>query len=181
METKPEGFEEVYESFHHKIFLYVHKRISSREEAEDLTSEIFAAAVRGYPSYDPAKSSLATWLYLIANSRLRNYYRDRKAVALDISEYADLLPDPGEVHVPMEAAARLQNGRDAVAKALETLPERSRAVVRMRFFENRSAQEVGEALGLSAGNVRVIQARALAQMKKTIVESGVIDREEWGL
>jgi DNA-directed RNA polymerase specialized sigma24 family protein len=54
------------------------KRIGVTEDAKDLTGEVFLAGFKSYEKYDSTKSSLASWLYVITNNRLKNYYRDKK-------------------------------------------------------------------------------------------------------
>jgi RNA polymerase sigma-70 factor (ECF subfamily) len=54
---------------------------------------------------------------------------------------------------------------DRLASCLEGLSERERSVVVMSFFADKAADEVGVALALSAGNVRVIRHRALGRLR----------------
>lgn len=63
------------------------KLIENAHDAEDLTEEAFVYCYRRYADYDPGKSALSTWLYLVVNSRIKNYYRDRKE-AVDLEELA---------------------------------------------------------------------------------------------
>ena len=53
---------------------------------------------------------------------------------------------------------------------LELLPERERSVLVMTFYDDRPADEVGAALGLSAGNVRVIRHRGIERMRRCVEE-----------
>ena len=43
--------------------------------------DVFTACYKNYSNYDPQKASLGTWVYTVANNRLKNYYRDRKELA----------------------------------------------------------------------------------------------------
>lgn len=166
--TENVGFEEVYCAHRNAISLYVHKRISNQHDAEELVSEIFEAACRYYPSYDAEKSSIATWLYIIAGSRLKNYFRKSRAIYIDIGELADFLPSAENGYESIEAAAQLQQQRNLLAKALESLSERSRQVVVMKYFLNQSTESIAGKLDTTSGNVRVILSRALRQMEQLI-------------
>ena len=55
--------------------------------------------------------------------------------------------------------------REEIARALKELDSRSRSVIILRFFEGKSHGEIAELLGVKAGNVRMIQQRALQKMK----------------
>jgi RNA polymerase sigma-70 factor (ECF subfamily) len=75
-----------------------------------------------------------------------------------LQRYADAVP-----MADLQVAPRLDQQR--VADCLERLPERERAVLVMSFYDEQSAGSVGAQLGLSAGNVRVIRHRGIAQLR----------------
>jgi RNA polymerase sigma factor (sigma-70 family) len=60
-----------------------------------------------------------------------------------------------------DGPAESRRTREWARRVLAALPEREREVLRLRVLKGYSAAEVGQALGLTAGNVRVIQLRAL--------------------
>lgn len=74
-----------------------------------------------------------------------------------------LLPDPADDPPHVD--------RERMADCLGRLPERQRSVLLMSFVEERQATEVGAALGLQAGHVRVLRHRAIVQLRRCI-ESG---------
>jgi RNA polymerase sigma-70 factor (ECF subfamily) len=57
-------------------------------------------------------------------------------------------------------------------RCLERLPERERSVLVMSFYEEQAADDVGAALGLSAGNVRVIRHRGIARLRGCVEGAG---------
>ena len=71
-------YETFYRENYTRVLNYVYKKISHKEDAEDLTSEVFLYCYRHYDDYDPSKGKRSTWLYLITNSRIKNYYRDHQ-------------------------------------------------------------------------------------------------------
>ena len=170
---EPEDFGEVYHTYYPSVFLYVRKRVQSQHEAEDLTSEIFEAAHHYYPSYEPEKSALATWLYVIAGSRLKNYYRKNRPACADISELSEFLPCAESGIESIETAEQAQTLRDLLADALQQLSERSRKIVVMKYLLNRPTEEIAKEVGTTNGNVRVLLLRALRQMEKYLGSSGV--------
>lgn len=160
MRTKP-PFEEVFEEYYSKVLFYLIKKTGNREDAEDLCSEAFMYCLDHYDSYDPEKSAVSTWLYLVVNSRLKNYYRDRKS-HVDMDELSNVIPDEGD---DMERAVYLQQVRAQLAKAIATLPERQQKIVVMSYFRQKSSNEIAEELGMTAGNVRVQLTRALDKLE----------------
>ena len=71
-------FENLYKQYKNRIIAYISKRISSQEDAEELTGDIFLNLYKNRGSYEKEKSSMETWIFAITNNRLKNYYRDRK-------------------------------------------------------------------------------------------------------
>jgi len=78
-----------------------------------------------------------------------------------LQRYADDLP-LADLHV----APRLDHER--VARCLERLAERERAVIVLSFYEEQAAGDVGRHLGLSAGNVRVIRHRGIDKLRRCV-------------
>lgn len=150
-------FTEVYNAYYQKVVYYIQNKIGNVHDAEDLAGEIFLYCYSHYDDYDPAKSAVSTWLYLVVNSRIKNHYRDEKT-------YVELESVAGELRddsVDMDACIYLQQMRLQLERAIEGLPERQRRIVTMRYFEERSNPEIARALGMTPGNVRVQLSRAL--------------------
>jgi len=155
-------FEELYNQYYTKIFLYIKNKINNIQDAEDLTSEAFIYCYNHYDDYDPTKSALTTWLYLIVNSRLKNYYRDHKEHT-DIGALENLLSDDRS---DMDRGIYLEQLREVLARAIKTLPEKQQQIVVLRYFKNKDSNEIAEILDMTPGNVRVQLSRALDKMEK---------------
>ena len=156
------AFEVFYEENFNRVVQYIRKKLDNLHDAEDLASDIFLYCYSHYDDYDPAKSSLTTWLYLIVNSRIKNYYRDTKP-SVDLELLEGVLQDES---IDMDACIYLQQLQDGLKRAMEKLPERQRKIVTMRYFEERSGAEIAERLGMTPGNVRVQLSRALDTLEK---------------
>jgi RNA polymerase sigma-70 factor (ECF subfamily) len=79
-----------------------------------------------------------------------------------------LLARHGDEIAIADIAVAPRHDTERVADCLERLGERERAVILLSFYEERPAEEVGLALGLSAGNVRVIRHRSIARLRDCI-------------
>lgn len=153
-------YEEFYTQNYSRVLYYVRGKISSAEDAEDLTSEVFLYCYSHYDDYDPDKSSLTTWLYLIVNSRVKNYYRDHVSFA-DYESVSETLQDHS---IDLDEGVYLEQLHAALMDAIGQLPERQQTIVKMRYFENRSGEEIAQCLGITPGNVRVLLSRALNKL-----------------
>ena len=160
-------FEDVYQRYYQEVLGYVYKKLGNRQDAEDLTADAFLYGYQNYEKYDPSRSSVATWLFLIVNSRIKNHYRDRKQT-VDYSELENwLFADETD----MERTVYLEQLREFISETILDLPERQQKIVLMRYFQNLEFSEIAEEMGTSAGNVRVILSRALARLEEKLKES----------
>ena len=94
---KPD-FETVFEVYYDRVYKYAYTILLNRENAEDVVEETFLAAYVAYPGYDPARSSLATWLTRIAHNKAVNLvrsaaYRRETAMPEDFTDPSHTLQD----------------------------------------------------------------------------------------
>lgn len=157
-------FEDLYSNYYQQVVGYLNRKIGNYSDAEDLASEIFEYCYKQFPNYDPSKASVQTWLYVIVNSRYKNYLRDHR-VSEDIDDYADIAVSDA---MPMEQAAEIQEERQMLARVLEQLTERERKIVVYKYFKDMSAAQIAEKMELSEGNVRQILFRTLSKMQKLL-------------
>jgi RNA polymerase sigma-70 factor (ECF subfamily) len=136
------SFEELYYEYYGKINRYIRNKINNKTDADDLTQESFEYCYKAYDSFDPERSSISTWLFLIVNSRIKNYYRDRK-VNDNIEDYDNLLPSADN---DMDRAVYLEELKKAMLMAINKLPEKQRTAVIQKFFLNKSHKEIAQAL-----------------------------------
>jgi RNA polymerase sigma-70 factor (ECF subfamily) len=160
-----QDFEKAYLTYPDKIYRFLYWQTRDRALAEDLTGEAFSRAWRRRQSF--REGSEQAWLFQIARNLLIDYRRKRKELPLE---------EAGEIMGSLEQeglAVRAQRA-DAIwqmHKAIDSLPDNLRGVTVLRFIEELSVREVAEILGLSEGNVRVLQFRALKRLK------GILDDE----
>lgn len=167
-------FEEYYERYYLQVLKHVMKKIGNYEHAEDITMESFLICYQKFDIFDETKASFATWLYVIVNNKIKNYYRDHK-----------LHDDVEDVGVAIEGhedefvgAMYLDELRQHLANALKTLPEVQRKIIVYKYFHNKSAVEISELVGISSGNVRVQLTRILKKLKEYFTENN-IEWENW--
>lgn len=162
MSKSKKEIENLYCDYYMKVYAYIRRKIGNSEDAEDLTQEVFEYCYKRYDLYDAAKSSLSTWLFLIASSRLKNYYRDKKSTEC-IDTYENLLPSTEN---DMDRAVFLEQLKSSLLAALGELPDKQRDVVVCKYFGEMSHGEIAERMGISEGNSRVLLTRALDKMKE---------------
>lgn len=159
-------FEEVYEKYYKQIMAYFVKRIGNKSDAEDLTSEVFLYCYKNLNTFDSKKSSISTWIYLIAKSRYYNYCRDKRLTEC-IDDYEHLVGDSADL---MDKAIYLDELRTQLNEALKCLTERQKNIIILRYFEDKSSEEIADLFCTSSNNIRVQLHKALKKLKK-IMES----------
>ena len=155
------GWDWLFDRHHRLVLRYAMARIGDREAAEDVTQEVFVAAVTAIRRLrDESESGIEGWLLGIAQykcaDRLRRISRDRQAPA---AEAAAVPADAGEVAIDRLSAAE-------VRRAMEQLSDDQREVVLRRFVLDQSLEEVAAATGRRVGAVKSMQHRALATLAR---------------
>ena len=100
-----QNFDDFYKEYYNQVYWYIYKKINHIENAQDFAGDVFCSCYKNFNNYDPQKSSITTWLYVIVNNRLKNYYRDRKiTVPLDeqVDEYYLRIDDDMEKAILIE-------------------------------------------------------------------------------
>ena len=146
------------------LLKYLKNHTRSAEDAEDLAQDVYVSVYEHAAEFDPEQCNEQAWLYIIAKRKLVDYYRKyRLNESLDAMEEWEV---PGVDS--MAQADNVMAARQAVAKGLSRLDERSRKIVIMRYFDGLDSTEVAERMNLSVANVRTLLSRALDTMQKTI-------------
>ncbi len=159
MSTDPGPFERVYDVHAVGIYRYLYARVGNHPDAEDLTAQVFVRAVEQLDT-EREPGQVAAWLYRVAHNAAADYWRafyrlpiigvDHVAPGWEpVDEGKQAPAEPDE-----RAAARVQG-------LLRRLPEQYRRVLELRFLERLSVAETAHAMGISNGNARVLQYRAL--------------------
>ncbi len=140
------------------IYRFVYSKIGNREEAEDITSQIFMKAVHGIDS-GRGQEAMQKWLFQVARTTIADYWRARYRFAT--SSLEELLDAGWEGPAESERAVWYSRPSERVQRILEALPEHYRQVLTCRFLFSLSVKETALSMGLSEANVKVLQFRAL--------------------
>jgi len=148
----------LYEQHLGAIYRFIYSKVGNREEAEDLTSQVFLKAVRGL---DRARDALSvqSWLFQVARTTVADHWR--AFYQLPARSLDDLLDAGWEGPLAGEPRAAPPPPDERVQRILERLPQRYRDVLTYRFLLNYSVKETAARMGLSEANVKVLQFRAL--------------------
>lgn len=159
-----EWTENLIKQYSSGLLKYLKSHTHSAEDAEDILQDVFVSVYEHSAEFDPERCNEQAWLYIIAKRKLVDYYRKHKT-----DESLDAMEDwevPGVDS--MAKATNVMSARQAVARALSRLDERSRAIVVMRYFDGLDSDEIAARMNISTANARTILSRALDTMEKEL-------------
>ena len=161
--TDPAAFAELYERYYLRVYRYVFHRLSSAEDAEDVTAIIFVKALDALPSYQARQDSVAPWIFRIArNAVVDHYRRQRRVCSIDrVEQEAPWSADPAWAFLGRERQAEL---RELVSQ----LSDEQRDVVLMRFAADLSFGEIAATLKKNEAAVRMLLHRGLRKLKSVL-------------
>ena len=156
----------LYDKYQPVIYRFIYIKISHREEAEDLTHQVFLRAWENIYTYEFRGFSFSSWLYYIARNKVIDHYRTRKITidieSIQISE--EIKPNEKTIDEKLE----IKKIKNAITK----LRPVEQDVLIMRFIEELSPKEVAGILKKSEGSIRLIQHKALKNLKKILNGQG---------
>jgi len=153
----PSRFAELYETSFDRVYAFVARRVPGRDEAEDLTAEVFHQALASLANFEWQGTPFAGWLLGIASHLIAGRWQ-RNAREPEIC--ADELESIG---VPE------QTERQAMfSQLVDRLPEDQHYVIRRRFLDQRSIKDIAKELGRSEGAVKQLQFRALENLRNQV-------------
>ncbi len=136
-----------------RIYRLMYSKVGNRPDAEDLTAEVFVAAM-GPLRVSASRGEVRSYLLATAKTVLAGYWRRRLGIQVtSIDPDAELrgFDEPTESSQAPERARRV----------LGSLPERYRQILELRFLQAMSLKEAAREMDVTVGNAKVLQHRAL--------------------
>jgi RNA polymerase sigma-70 factor, ECF subfamily len=167
------AFNWVVTYYHAAVYNVIFGILGDRNDAADVTQEVFLKAFRGIGGFRQG-SSLKTWLYRIAVREALNHRRwwhrhCRNEVSIDapVGERQTQIEIEDSDATPFARMA-VRETQTAVRNALRELPETYRSAVILRDLEGLSYEEVAEVLEISVATVKTRILRGRRALKKTL-------------
>ena len=152
-------FVEIYEKYFELVYAYAARRIRNRDEAEDLTAEVFRKALENLPRFKWTGAPFGAWLLRISFNliadRANRAAREAGSSPRDASNAAQTQQMVVE---DAERSARL-------FRFVDDLADDQRRVIIMRFAEEKSIRDIAGELGRSQGAIKQLQFRALENLR----------------
>lgn len=174
-------FVEIYEKYFELVYAYAARRIRNRDEAEDLTAEVFRKALENLPRFKWTGAPFGAWLLRIASNLIADRAK-RAAREQGNSPRVSKGVDPPSLTVgrpprsqPTAKQAQQTDLEEAERRAhlfrlVNSLSGDQRSVVVMRFTEEKSIREIAGELDRSEGAVKQLQFRALQNLRAQLAD-----------
>ena len=153
----PTRFAELYEQNFERVYAYIAARVRNREEAQDLTAEVFHQALAGISRFEWRGAPFVTWLLGIAANILADRW-----------ERTSKQPEAQTDELERAGVDDKVEQRAMLFQLVDGLPEDQRHVILRRFVDQRSVREIAQELGRSEGAVKQLQFRALQNLRMRI-------------
>ncbi len=150
-------FAELYEANFDRVYAFVVRRVPSREEAEDITAEVFHQALAGLAGFRWQGAPFVAWLLGIAAHLVARRWQRA-------TNQPELLLDESQLATTEDQAEQ----QAWFAQLLDRLPDDQRHVLERRFFDQRSIREIAQELGRSEGAIKQLQFRALETLRSQV-------------
>lgn len=150
-------FAELYEQNFERVYAFIARRVSTREIAEDLTSEVFHHALAKLDTFEWRGAPFAAWLYRIAANAIADRW-NRASTQHEVP--TDSLDDCGFDDDTERRAMLFQ--------LIDSLPDDQRTVIVQRFVEQRSIAEIARGMQRSEGAIKQLQFRALQSLRARV-------------
>ncbi|MEK7680558.1 MAG: RNA polymerase sigma factor [Patescibacteria group bacterium] len=166
----PEAFAKLYDIYARRIYSFIYFKVSSVEEAEDITSEVFLKAWH-YISEKKKIESFSGLLYRLARNSVVDLYRSRNKTKNILSL------DDVELGIQIVGHERLSENfgqkleKEKIVLALQKLKQEYREIITLRYVDELEMSEISQITGKGAIAMRVTLHRALKKLKDLLKEN----------
>ncbi len=156
-----DSFGVLYDYYSPKIYRFIYLKTANHSETEDLTHEVFLSAWQNLPRYQHRGFPFSSWLYQIAKNSVIDFYRTSKK-NLQIESVDEELV---KVNFPYSEILDASMELEKLKKLIASLKPDYQDILIMRFVDDLTNEEMSAALNKSQGAIRLIQHRALKELK----------------
>lgn len=167
-----EQFGDLAERYRQKILFYLWHLVGSKEEAEDILQDVLMKVYKSMDRFDNRKH-FSSWIYRIAHNEAINHLKHRNRARSisweDIVNVKDRLETSDHEDSPQERWVRSER-RIEVRQALQKLPQRYREVLLLRYYFEKSYEEIAEIIDKPRNTVGTLISRAKSKLVEVLRE-----------
>lgn len=153
----------IYERYFTPIYQFLRLRLDDREQAQDLTADVFVDFYVALQGRSAPKDNLRAWLFRVARNKLYDAYGKRKQFNQQTLD--EWIPAPND---DPEQSFLHKSQRVQVQKALAMLNSEQQEVLILRFGQGLNLQETADLMGKQVGAIKSLQFRALERLRQAL-------------
>ncbi|WBA44091.1 RNA polymerase sigma factor [Hymenobacter canadensis] len=159
------AYEGLMRKYRKSVYHLTLKMVRDTDDAEDLTLEIFAKAFRALPKYQ-TMFAFSTWLFRIATNHTIDFVRRNRlrtqslSAGIALGEGESIALDVASLDLDPQQAYMRQQRIELVQELVEMLPPKYMALIRLRYFNELSYDEIAQQMGAPLGTVKAQLHRA---------------------
>lgn len=172
-------YQQAIDQHRHRVLSFAHYSLRVREDAEDVTQEVFIKLWQHWQKVDHEK--LGAWLMRVAHNSVIDHVRKQRPAQSNIDQYAEVDDQLGE---ELDATdLEQQSFKRHLQLAIKSLEDPFRSIIIMRDIQGMSYEEIQGSLELSASQVKVYLHRARRKLRENttlrqLFEEQIADRPE---
>ena len=174
-----EGDEKAYEKLMNRykksVYFMLLKMTQNKDDAEDLTMESFAKAFKSLHKFNP-QYAFSTWLFRIASNNCIDFIRKNKMRTFSINTPVetdngtiDNFDLPDNLELPDDYANRMDKAK-FLQSVIDELPKTYSTLIKLRYYEELSYEEIAEIIGVPIGTVKAQLHRARELLYKALAK-----------
>ncbi len=167
---KKASFPKLVQQHKDRVFGYSYYFLRNREDAEDVTQDVFVRLWQHWDEIDQHK--IKAWVMQVAHHRCIDFTRKRKRIHEDVYETTS---HPGKIAYPPSSAMQnpdeqfeLNETQRLLLNVLEGLPERTKSMMLMHYFQDLKFDTIAEILDININTVKVTVHRGRKMLKSAI-------------
>ncbi len=177
LQSEEEAFKELVDNYQSLVLNTCNGFLHNRQDAEDLTQEVFIEAFRSIPKFR-GTSSLSTWLYRISVNKSLNFIRDNKKrqIMRSIDNPFSYKDKENNIQVedtdpPYDDIKDTENEKvELLHQSIASLPKNQKVAFSLNKFENLSYKQISEIMEISLSSVEGLIHRAKRNVQKKILK-----------
>lgn len=164
-----ESFTEIFDRYHEKVYRFVYLKLPRKQDAEDVTAEVFLK-VWEHIKFGKKITSLQAFLYQVARNLVVDFYRSKGAPTESIEEGEIVIADRADLS--LEEKMALKGDMARIEGALRKLKDVYREVIILHYLNELSLVEIARVIEKSPGATRVLLHRGMRALKNILGELG---------
>jgi RNA polymerase sigma-70 factor (ECF subfamily) len=160
----PEAFSVIYKTYFQPIYRYIYFRIKDKEEAEDLTQDVFLKVYNSFSRFHILKVNPIAYFYAVARNTLIDSRRKKRFELADEFQIENN-PDIGDN--PQQQAEKGDISKE-LHEAIVQLSSEQQTIIILKFIEGYSNAEISQIIEKKEDAIRQMQARALKNLREII-------------